>query len=296
MNKRTAYKGFNADWTCRGFQFEVGKTYEHEGDVRICGEGFHACENPMDVWRYYGPFDVKYAVVSLEGETDKESKGDSKIAAGKITIEAELSAGEFVKKCVDWLISATKGASEDGGRSTRIGSSGDHAQIGSSGYYTKIGSSGRFTRIGSSGHGAQIGSSGHGARIGSSGEYAQIGSSGDHAHIGSSGHGARIGSSGYGARIGSSGYYTQIGSSGEYAQIGSSGDDTKIDVSGEGSVVASAGCNSKVRGQEGTWVSLAEYDENGDCKGFASGCIGKDGLKHDVWYKAEGGKLVPSDY
>jgi hypothetical protein len=283
MTKITAYKGFNADWTCRDFQFEVGETYTHDGDVRICGSGFHACENPMDVWGYYGPCDVKYALVSMEGDADKKESGDSKIAAGKITIEAEISAGEFVKKCVDWIVSATKGKNEDSGYSAQIGSSGNYAQIGSSGYSARIGSSGYY---------AQIGSSGNYAQIGSSGDYARIGSSGNYAQIGSSGYSAQIGSSGNYAQIGSSGYYAQIGSSGNYAQIGSSGYYAQIDVSGERSVVASAGYNATVRGPNGTWVSVAEYDNNGECIGFASGCIGKGGLKADVWYKAKDGKLV----
>ena len=48
-----SYKGFNSDWTCRGFRYEVGKSYKMDGDAIACQRGFHACENPVDVLSYY---------------------------------------------------------------------------------------------------------------------------------------------------------------------------------------------------------------------------------------------------
>lgn len=54
-----AYKGFNKDMTCRGFQFEEGKSYE-EKEVKLCSKGFHACENPIDCLNYYRPSNSVY--------------------------------------------------------------------------------------------------------------------------------------------------------------------------------------------------------------------------------------------
>lgn len=97
-----AYKGFNQDWTCRGYQYEIGKTYEHKGDVKACKSGFHACEYPLDVLSYYSPAVSKFAVVKMSGETSKDSD-DTKIASAKITIETEINLPEMVKKAVEWI-------------------------------------------------------------------------------------------------------------------------------------------------------------------------------------------------
>lgn len=49
-----AFKGFKQDLTCRDFQYEIGKTYEHQGDVEACSSGFHACEHPLEPMRMDG--------------------------------------------------------------------------------------------------------------------------------------------------------------------------------------------------------------------------------------------------
>ena len=47
------FKAFNKNMTCRGFQFKEGETYEHSGPLKVCGSGFHFCENPLDVLDFY---------------------------------------------------------------------------------------------------------------------------------------------------------------------------------------------------------------------------------------------------
>ena len=102
-----AYKGFNTDLTCRDFQFQIGETYTHEGKVEACASGFHACENPMDVFNYYNPTS-RFAIVECSGEISKESNGDSKIACGSIHIKAEIGLPTLISKAVDLILSKIK--------------------------------------------------------------------------------------------------------------------------------------------------------------------------------------------
>ena len=98
-----AYKGFDKNLRCRDFQYEVGGTYKHGGEVVLCGSGFHACENPLDVWRYYDLTESRFAEVELRGDTAGASD-DTKIAAAEIYIRAELTLPQFIKRAVDYVI------------------------------------------------------------------------------------------------------------------------------------------------------------------------------------------------
>ena len=188
-----AYKGFDENLCCKGFQYEVGKEYEQEGEIKCCVKGFHACTNPFDVLSYYVVNGKnRFCEVEQMGVV-RTGSDDTKQCSSKIKIKAEIGMVGLFKAGVEWIkektnpkpiIKETKG---NGGAS-----SGNAAKIGSSGDYAKIGSSGYAAKIGSSGYAAKIGSSGNAAKIGSSGDYAKIGSSGDYAQIDSTGGGSVV--------------------------------------------------------------------------------------------------------
>ena len=96
-----AYKGFNKDLTCRGFQYEIGKTYE-EPEANLCKNGFHACTAPLDVFGYYAPAGGRYHEVDLDEVSDQTDE-DSKRVGKKITIGAEIGIPGLVKAHVEWV-------------------------------------------------------------------------------------------------------------------------------------------------------------------------------------------------
>src|ERR1051325_10807152 len=286
-----AYKGFDLNFKCRDYQFEVGGEYKHKGAVVPCDSGFHACTKATDVWSYYPPAESRYAEVELSGKVVPHS-GDSKHAASNIKIIRELTNKEFLALVIDEMFAEAK-AEPDAPKGCPVcgtgkckcetnASSGDSATNASSGHYAKNASSGHYAKNASSGDSATNASSGHYATNASSGHSATNASSGHYSTNASSGHYAKNASSGDSATNASSGHYATNASSGHYA---------KNEAKGEHSVIAAAGANSQAKGAIGTWISLAEYKDK-NCIGFAVGCIGQDGLKPDVWYKAQGGKLV----
>ena len=172
-----SYKAFDKNMQCRGFQYEVGKEYEIDREIKCCDRGFHACKSPMEVWDHYDMLSSRFAEVEQSGEI-KEEENSTKVCSSHIKIKAELKLADIIKVGVEWLKDITSpskfktdGALNDNGdRNKQIGSSGYSAQIGSSGDSAKIGSSGYFAKIGSSGESAKIGSSGDYAKIDSTGE------------------------------------------------------------------------------------------------------------------------------
>ena len=102
-----AYKGFDKNMQCRGFQYEVGKTYKHEGRVMVCDAGFHSCEHPLDVFNYYNPADSRFAVVKASGKISRH-KDDSKVASKSISIVAEISIAGLVKAAIEYTSSRCK--------------------------------------------------------------------------------------------------------------------------------------------------------------------------------------------
>ena len=148
-----AYKGFNADMTCRGFKYEEGKSYETD-KAKLCERGFHACKHPLDCFKFYDPNSSVYHEVELDGEIDDKNETVTKVAATKIKIGARLSIAGLVKAAIDFTKSHIKKeakADEGFGAASATGDSGAASATGDSGAASATGDSGAASATGYSG-------------------------------------------------------------------------------------------------------------------------------------------------
>ena len=167
-NTVIAIKGFNPDLTCRGFQYEVGKTYEQKNPAVLCGEGFHAVTMPLDVLQYYPASKSVFHQVELTDiAPGSEDHDDSKVAGRVIKIGAKVDLTGLIKAQVDFVFKNAKkpakggvskaknglaSATEENGAAT---ASGDYGAATASGYYGAATASGDHSVALASGYGGR---------------------------------------------------------------------------------------------------------------------------------------------
>jgi|SRR5579884_3600016 len=173
-----AVKGFDEDLKCLGFQYEIGKTYEHEGPVHLCSTGFHSIEgNPLDVLDFYpliahdGSLN-RFASVVASGEIKRD--GSSKICSARIAVGAELKIPDLIASAVKFVIGACKGTSGDlvqaaSGYSSQLAASGDYSKLAASGYSSQLAASGYSSQLAASGDSSQLAASGDSSQLAASG-------------------------------------------------------------------------------------------------------------------------------
>ena len=94
MSNIKGYKVFNSDWTCRGFQYKVGETFKHNGNIELCGSGFHFCQKASDCFNYYS-FDSKNKVAEVLAIGNVETN-ENKSVTDEITIIREITWNELL--------------------------------------------------------------------------------------------------------------------------------------------------------------------------------------------------------
>ena len=264
-----AYKGFNKDMTCRGFQYEIGKTYETD-KAELCSSGFHACENPLDCFGYYAPGSSRYCEVEIE-DNGERNDDDSKVVGKKITIGAELTVPMLCKLHFEYVTSKCKPAN------SRVAGDNESASAGEYG----SASAGEY---GSASAGYRGSASAGNRGSASAGEYGSASAG----YRGSASAGNR-GSASAGEYGSASAGYRGSASAGEYGSAVSRG----ISIVGTNGVAVARGNNVRVKGGIGSILVICEENKNDyDIKDYKVVVVDGKVIKADTFYKLENGEFV----
>ncbi|MBW6359492.1 hypothetical protein [Pseudomonas aeruginosa] len=147
----TAYKGFKQDLTCRGYQFEIGGTYKHEGEVEACASGFHSCEYPLDVFGYYAPGESRFAIVKASGQLSRHDD-DSKIASATLVVEAEISMPTMISRAIDWIMARLDNSVEQTVVGDTASNTGDYSAASNTGDYSAASNTGDYSAASNTGY------------------------------------------------------------------------------------------------------------------------------------------------
>ena len=308
-NLLRAFKGFDKRLRCRGFQYEVGKEYQ-EPVAELCLKGFHACENPLDTFRYYPPTDSRYCEVEIDDNGQRSSE-NSKVCGEKIKIVSEIGLDGVIKAGAQFIFELCKGSAEDlasgesgnaaasdwRGNAAASGARGNAAASGWSGNAAASGASGNAAASGARGNAAASGARGNAAASGESGNAAASGASGNAAASGESGNAAASGWRGNAAASGWSGNAAASGWSGNAAASGVSGTatatgrDGRASALGEQCIAVAWGNNSLAKGALGNWIVVSEHASYGIVDAKLARVDGEI-IKADTWYTLRRGEIV----
>ena len=287
-----AFKGFDKRLRCRGFQYEVGKEYREPG-ASLCCKGFHACENPLDTFRYYPPTDSRYCEVEIDDNGQRNSD-DSKVCGEKIKIGAEIGLGGVIKAGAQFIFEKCKGTAED----HASGTCDNAAASGESGNAAASGVRGNAAASGWSGNAAASGVRGNAAASGGSGNAAASGVSGNAAASGARGNASASGWSGNAAASGTRGNAVASGTRGNAAAFGARGSATATGRDGRASAVGTQciavawGEYSLAKGALGNWIVVSERGSFGDIVDVKLARVDGETIRADTWYTLRRGEIV----
>ncbi|ELG4212804.1 hypothetical protein ABDJ17_001989 [Salmonella enterica] len=317
------FKGFNKDLKCRDFQFEIGKTFHHDGKVEACGSGFHACECPFDVFSYYSPADSRFAETISFGITDREEDGDTKIASASITIKAELTLPQFIQRGIEWIWSKIdksleqqimcgnwSAATNTGNRSaatntgnwsaaTNTGNwsaatnTGNRSAATNTGNWSAATNTGNWSAATNTGDRSAATNTGNWSAATNTGDWSAATNTGNWSAATNTGNRSAATNTGNRSAATNTGNRSAATNTGDWSAATNTGDWSAAEVSGSQSVAAAFGIEGKARASEGGAIVLCYRDEDGELIHIRASKVGENGIMPNTWYQLnEDGEFV----
>ena len=262
------YKGFDKDLKCRGFQYEIGKEYE-ENTADICHKGFHACENPMDVFGYYNPADSRYCEVDLD--TNEQTEEDSKRVGKKIKIETEIGLSGLIQAGVKFILEKVdfKSAKEN-----NTGTQSAATNTGTQSAATNTGTQSAATNTGNQ------------SAATNTGDWSAATNTGDWSAATNTGNQSAATNTGT---------QSAATNTGNWSAATNTGDWSAATVGGAENIAVVTGYGSKAKGAVGCWLVLTERDEKMHILGVQAVCVDGETIKADTFYMLKNGAIIEVD-
>ena len=333
MEEQKTFKGFDKKLQCRGFQYEVGKEYEHSGDVECCVRGFHACENPLEVFEYYNPAKSRFCEVEQSGVLKKDNEG-SKVASSKISIKCEIglrgliAAGvKFILEKIDWK-NAKEGNTGDYSAATNTGdrsaatntgnysaatNTGDRSAATNTGNYSAATNTGDYSAATNTGDRSAATNTGNRSAATNTGDRSAATNTGWRSAATNTGDRSAATNTGWRSAATNTGDYsaatntgdrsaaTNTGNysaatnTGDYSAATNTGRRSAAKVEGKDSIAIVTGYNSAAAGEVGCWLVLTERDDNYRITDVQAVRVDGETIKANVFYKLVDGKILETE-
>ena len=306
-NSIIGFKGFDKDLSCRGFQYEVGKTYDLKGEVECCKRGFHFCENPLEVFDYYQPCMSRFCQVEGGGSVDK-SEDDSKVATSHIHISSEIGLNGLIDAGLKYILNK---ADCYGGKTTNTGNysaatntgnrsastnTGNRSAATNTGYYSAATNTGDRSAATNTGNYSAATNTGNYSAATNTGNCSASTNTGYRSAATNTGDRSASTNTGYRSAATNTGNYSAATNTGDRSASTNTGDCSAATVEGKESVAIVTGKDSMACGTLGCWIVLTERgDFDGEINPIKEVKAFKvDGvnIKENTFYRLINGKAV----
>ena len=310
----TGFKGFDKDLKCRDYQYEVGKKFEEEGKIEACSNGFHFCENPLDVLGYYPPYGEKgssrYCIVKGSGNIDRDGD-DTKVACSKLYISAEIGlkgiieAGvKFILDKVNWKDNKKsntgyQSAATNTGYQSAATNTGNQSAATNTGYQSAATNTGDYSAATNTGYRSAATNTGYQSAATNTGDYSAATNTGNQSAATNTGDYSAATNTGYRSAATNTGNQSAATNTGNQSAATNTGYRSAAEVTGKESIAIVTGKDSKAKGSIGCWIVLTERGEwDGNVypiKEVKAVRVDGEIIKPDTYYKLINGEVIPCE-